>query len=64
MLCPHCSHKLTPEEVRSLWASYCGKLQTPHAGPGRPRTKPRCACGAMTLERAAKRGHVCASPSP
>jgi len=36
MMCPHCQKPLTPEEIRSLWGSYCGSLQTPHAGPGRP----------------------------
>ena len=36
-----------------------GRKQTPHAGPGRPRTAPRCPCGAMTQAAATRRGHVC-----
>lgn len=59
MICPHCQRKLTEAQIKALWASYCGQKQTPHAGPGRPRTKARCACGAMTKERAKKRGHTC-----
>jgi hypothetical protein len=42
MKCPHCGHKLSPAEIKHLWGSYCGSLQTPHAGPGRPVT---CDCG-------------------
>jgi hypothetical protein len=46
MTCPHCRHKITlddlkarlsEDELKTLWASYTGKKQTPHAGPGRPR---------------------------
>jgi hypothetical protein len=66
MKCPHCKHKLTTEdidltteELKSLWASYTGSLQTPHAGPGRPRWKKRCHCGEMTLARAKQRNHKC-----
>lgn len=59
MNCPHCEHELTPEEIRALWGSYCGTLQTPHAGPGRPRWKKRCRCGAMTIARAKQRNHKC-----
>jgi hypothetical protein len=59
MICPHCDHELTPEEIRTIWASYTGSLQTPHAGPGRPRYKKRCRCGAMTVERAKQRNHKC-----
>jgi hypothetical protein len=50
MTCPHCrkkltikalSDRLTDDEIKSLWASRCGRRQTPHAGPGRPpRNKP------------------------
>jgi hypothetical protein len=44
VVCPKC-RKAIPRETlmkiiksyRSVWASYCGKLQTPHAGPGRPK---------------------------
>lgn len=44
---------LSPEE-RSRIAHQAGKLG------GRPRSDaPRCACGAMTLERARARGHKC-----
>lgn len=28
---------------------------------GRPRTAPRCPCGAMTVDRAMKRNHKCAT---
>lgn len=59
MKCPHCSHELSPEEVKSLWGSYCAGLAAPHAGPGRPRYKKRCRCGLMTLDGAKKRGHKC-----
>lgn len=61
MNCPHCKHELTPEEIRSIWGSYCGVRQTPHAGPGRPRWKKRCPCGAMTKARAKQRNHKCTS---
>lgn len=42
MNCPHCKRELTDAEVKALWASYCGKRQTKHAGPGRPLS---CQCG-------------------
>lgn len=29
------------------------------AGPGKPRTAPRCPCGAMSLARAKQRNHRC-----
>jgi hypothetical protein len=57
--CPRCKRALTDEEVRSMWASRNAARATPHGGPGRPRTAPRCACGEMTLARAAQRKHVC-----
>lgn len=63
-ICPHCEVELTPEEVRSLWGSYTSSLATPHAGPGRPRWKEHCRCGAMTLDRAKLRNHVCPEPEP
>jgi hypothetical protein len=59
MNCPHCNQEISPEELKSLWASYTGSLQTPHAGPGRPRKAKRCPCGAMTVTRARQRGHKC-----
>jgi hypothetical protein len=59
MNCPHCNHELSEAEIRSIWGAYCASLATPHAGPGRPRYKKHCRCGAMTLERAAKRNHKC-----
>jgi hypothetical protein len=53
--------KLTTRQARQL-----AKLRKTHgAGPGRPkgatnrRRRPHCPCGAMTRERASKRGHVC-----
>lgn len=33
---------------------------TAASGGGRPKDSDRCACGAMTRARAAKRGHRCA----
>lgn len=56
--CPHCHHPLTADEIKSLWCSYAGTLQTPHPGPGRP-AKPRCPCGRMTKDYADKTGHHC-----
>ena len=47
--------KLTTRRARKLNA-----MRKAHGtGGGRPRTEPRCACGAMTLARAEKRGHKC-----
>ena len=57
--CPHCHSPLTPAEVKSLWGSYRGSLQTPHAGPGRTPSQDRCPCGRMTKNRAEKRKHKC-----
>jgi len=60
MICPHCEHELTPEEIKTIWASYTSsQRETYGAGPGRPRYKKRCRCGAMTLERAKQRNHKC-----
>ena len=39
MTCPHCRKSLTEAQIKSIWASYTGKKQTPHAGPGRPKKK-------------------------
>jgi hypothetical protein len=58
MTCPHCAHPLSPEQLKRLWASYCGRLQTPHAGPGRPRDGERCACGAMNASTSAVRQYM------
>ena len=57
--CPHRGTPLAPEEVRSIWGAYSGKLQSPHAGPGPPRSASRCPCGAMTKARARQRNHEC-----
>lgn len=58
--CPHCGHKLTSDQIRSLWGRFRASLRvTVTPGPGRPRTKLRCTCGAMTVERAEKRNHKC-----
>ncbi len=62
--CPRCKRTLTDQEVRSIWASRNRALRTPtHAG-GRPKSPDRCPCGAMTRERAEKRGHRCAAAAP
>jgi len=52
--------------MRTLTTNQARKMarqrKTYGAGPGRPvgwRKGPRCSCGAMTLERAKKRHHVC-----
>lgn len=60
--CPHCDHELDIEQIKSIWGSYAGKLQTPHAGPGRPRSEKRCPCGEMTKTRAKMRNHKCEAP--
>lgn len=58
--CPHCGHNLTSDQIRSLWGRFRASFRvTATPGPGRPRTKLRCACGAMTVERAEKRNHKC-----
>jgi hypothetical protein len=62
MKCPHCEKDLTVQEIKTIWASYTGRLAAPHAGPGRPRWKKRCRCGEMTLGRAKQRNHVCPVP--
>jgi len=55
-----CGHTATHDEILRLAGAICaGRRKTTVAGPGRPRTAPRCACGAMTLDRASKRKHVC-----
>lgn len=35
------------------------RRKTRAAGPGKPRTAPRCPCGAMTVARALARNHRC-----
>lgn len=51
--CPHCQHELTPKEIGTL---YAGLRKTKGGGV---RQSERCPCGAMTLARAAARGHKC-----
>jgi hypothetical protein len=48
--------KLTKRRARAMNAA----RKTHAAGPGRPRTAPRCPCGAMTVARADQRNHKCA----
>jgi hypothetical protein len=48
VLCPYCSTGITVEELRRLWGSYCGRLQTPHRGPGRPKQKQAARIGRPT----------------
>lgn len=63
--CPHCGGALSIEMIGQLWGSYCGnRRQSREPGPGRPRTMPRCPCGAMTVNRAEQRKHVCTAPKP
>ena len=58
--CTHCDAALAFEQVKSLWGNATGAVRTTFgAGPGRPKSKDRCPCEAMTKERAAKRNHVC-----
>jgi hypothetical protein len=59
MNCPRCDEELTGDEIRKLWTSFVGSQQTPHAGPGRPRSVKRCPCGAMSKDRAKQRNHLC-----
>ncbi len=58
-----CGHEIPESEILSAAAAINGRrggrLQTPHAGPGRPRSEDRCACGAMTVKRAEARSHKC-----
>ncbi len=51
--CPHCSKPLKPQFIQSANARIVGQLG------GRPKSEDRCPCGAMTLKRAAARGHKC-----
>ena len=51
--CPCCQSELTPEQIKSLWGTYCGSLG------GRKKVSERCRCGAMTKARAQARGHKC-----
>jgi len=55
MTCPKCHHTFQPATA-DLGRELAKRGATKS---GRPRTKPRCKCGAMTLERAAKRKHKC-----
>ena len=63
MKCPHCENELTPEEIRTLWGAMTSSMRTTFGhGPGRPRWKKRCPCGAMTIARAKQRNHKCSPP--
>jgi hypothetical protein len=56
---------LSDKEFNSLRGIRSGRMATPHAGPGRPKSDAkRCPCGAMTLKRAKARGHKCSLPEP
>ena len=55
-----CYGMLSTTQLKSLWGAATASLRvTKAAGPGRPRSKDRCACGKWTKVRAASRGHVC-----
>lgn len=49
--------KLTTDQARQMAQTRSRK--SGGSNGGRPRSKDRCACGAMTRERARKRRHVC-----
>jgi hypothetical protein len=59
MRLPSCQIDHPEAEILSAAAGISGRRQTPHKSGGRPKEYPRCPCGAMTLTRAAKRGHHC-----
>jgi len=50
--------KIPDDALRSEWARRNSHKRKVHAG-GRPKSLDRCECGAMTLARAAQRGHKC-----
>ena len=55
-----CGHELPAAEILRLAGSIRSAMRkTRGAGPGKPRTAPRCPCGAMTVKRAEQRGHRC-----
>ena len=65
MRLPGCRKDHSEAEILSAAGSIlAARRKTNTAGPGRPRTQPRCPCGAMTVERAAKRRHYCRIPLP
>jgi len=53
--------KLSRTEARSLIGRMSAQMRDVYAAssPGRPRRVERCPCGAMSVARAAKRGHKC-----
>lgn len=60
MKCPHCGKPIRAALIRADAARQASAKRVTHgAGPGRPRAALRCPCGAMTVERATKRKHVC-----
>jgi hypothetical protein len=43
LVCPHCAHELTAEEIKRLWASYTASLRQKRGGPQRQeRACPSC----------------------
>lgn len=61
---PCCAAPITYEDVKSMWGrATASRRSTYGAGPGRPKSKDRCPCGAMTAARAAQRGHKCVAPN-
>ena len=60
MKCPHCGKKISVAfAAAEAGREFQALRKTFGAGPGRPKAKRRCKCGAMTRERAKKRGHKC-----
>jgi hypothetical protein len=60
MTCPHCHKPLTEAQIKRIWASYTGKKQTPHAGPGRTPTPTKCLkCGKWCKSATLARRHGC-----
>jgi hypothetical protein len=62
MNCPHCKKKIKDALIKAEAARLSSAMQENFgAGTGRPRSTERCPCGAMTLQHAAARKHVCTS---
>ncbi len=56
--CPFCGHRLPWDLVRRLYHSYRARMQTPHAGPGRPPTPTPCPrCGILCSSASVARAH-------